>query len=138
MYKLETCSLVIEFVEVTPSGKVEITLPEIYKGFNFIKKLKENKLMHRDIKLDNFIADRNKETFLINCMKYNGSVELALNYDLMGAIYCLRNKCDASLVLGVSQKFFSSTEVCDALKLLYFTCARLDSIFEKKEQTKLY
>jgi hypothetical protein len=35
---LENCSLiVIEFVEKTPLGKVEITLPEIYQEFNIIK-----------------------------------------------------------------------------------------------------
>jgi len=36
--KLENCSLlVIEFVEKTPLGKVEITLPEICQEFNIIK-----------------------------------------------------------------------------------------------------
>lgn len=87
--------------------------------------------MFGDIKLDNFIIDDNKEMFLIDCTKYNGSVEQALNYDLMSAIYCLSNNCDASLVCSASQKFFSSTEITDALKFLYLTSARLDSIFEK-------
>lgn len=45
--------------------------------------------------------------FLIYGMKYNGSVEQVLNYDLMSAIYCLSNKCDEALTLSVLQKFFA-------------------------------
>jgi len=33
----------MEFAKGTPLGKVEITLSEIYKVFNIIKKLRENK-----------------------------------------------------------------------------------------------
>ena len=88
--------------------------------------------MYGDIKFDNFITDCNKKIFLVDCMNYNGSVEQALNYDLMSAIYCLSYKCYASLVLSLPQQFFSSAEICDALKFLYLTSARLDSIFEKE------
>jgi hypothetical protein len=106
-YKLRTCSLLVtEFVEGVPLGNVEITLTEIYKVFNVIKKLKENKLVHGDIKLDNFIVDCNDKVFLLDCMKRNGSLEQALDYGLMSAIYCLTYKYDASSIFKVSQQFF--------------------------------
>jgi tRNA A-37 threonylcarbamoyl transferase component Bud32 len=131
VYKLSTCSLLVtEFIEGMPLGNVEITPAEIYKVFNVIKKLRENTLVHGDIKLDNFIVDRNNKIFLLDCMKCNGSLEQALNYDLMCAIYCLTRKFDASCVVHISQKFFSRGEVKDALKFLHLASARLDSIFE--------
>jgi serine/threonine protein kinase len=130
-YDLSTCSLlVMEFVEGIPLGDVEITPAEIYEVFNVIKKLRENKLVHGDIKLDNFIVGCNDKIFLLDCMKSNGSLEQALNYDLMSAIYSLTCKYDASSVLNISQKFFSRVEVSDALEFLYLTSARLDSIFK--------
>lgn len=108
-------------------------MAEIYKVFNVIKKLRENKLVFGGIKLDNFIIDDNQEMFLMDCVKYNESVEQTLNYDIMSVIYRLINKCDAPLVVSVSQKFFSRTEITNALKFLYLylTSARLDSIPEK-------
>ncbi len=136
VYKLSTCSLLVtEFVEGIPLGNVEITPVEIYKVLNVIKKLRAHKLVHGDIKLDNFIVDCNDKIFLLDCMKCNSSLEQALNYDLMCAIYSLTRKYDASSVLNISQKFFSRVEVSDALKFLYLTSARLDSIFEN-DRTK--
>jgi hypothetical protein len=89
-----------------PLGNVEITLTEIYKVFNVIKKLRENQLVLGDIKLDNFIVDCNDKVFLLDCMKRNGSLEQALDYGLMSAIYCLTYKYDASSIFKVSQQFF--------------------------------
>lgn len=136
VYKLSRCSLLVtEFIQGTPLGNVEITPVEIYKLLSVVKKLRTHKMVHGDIKLDNFIVDCNDIIFLLDSMKCNSSLQQALNYDLMCAIYSLACKYDASSVLNISQKIFSRLEVSDALKFLYLTSARLDSIFEN-DKTK--
>lgn len=76
--------------------------------------------------------------FLIDCMKYNkGSLEQALNYDLINAIFCLSSKCDVCFALNASQKFFSSSEITAALKFLYLTSTRINSLSQEEEQMTL-
>ncbi len=136
VYQLNTCSLLVsEFVAGTSLGTVEITPAEIHKVLNIIKKLREHELVHGDIKLDNFIIDCSDKIFLIDCMRCNSSLEKALNYDLMCAMYSLTCKYDASSVLEISQKFFSRVEISEALTFLSLTSARFDSIL-KKDRTK--
>ncbi len=126
LYQLPTCAvLIMEFVQGTPFERSHFVKQDIVKLFTIIKQLRENQLIHGDLRRDNFLLTGNSDIYLIDYLHLKGSTQRALDYDLMSALCHLSLSTDPALVLDLARAFFPATAFKEGLPFLSFITERL-------------
>ena len=135
-YQLTTGAvLIMEFVDGVSLQRVNLKERDIGKVFEMVKQLRVHRLVHGDIRRDNFLVTADRDVCLVDYLYLAGAVERAMSYDLMSAVCHLSLSVDASVVVNAACTFFSAAELQDALPFLHFITRRLphqkrDQIFE--------
>jgi len=133
VYQLTTGAvLIMEFVDGVPLQRVNLKERDIRKVFGMVKQLRVHRLVHGDIRRDNFLVTADHDMCLIDSMYLIGAVERAMSYDLMSAVCHLSLSADASVVVNAACTFFSAAELQDALPFLHFITRRLPH--QKRDQ----
>jgi len=117
--------LIMEFVEGVSLQRVNLKERDISKVFEIVKQLRVHRLVHGDIRRDNFLVTAGRDVCLIDSMYLIGAVERAMSYDLMSAVCHLSLSADASVVVNAACTFFSAAELQDALPFLHVITRRL-------------
>ena len=117
--------LIMEFVDGVSLQRVTLKERDISKVFGIVKQLRVHRLVHGDIRRDNFLVTAGRDVCLIDSMYLIGAVERAMSYDLMSAVCHLSLSADASVVVTAACTFFSAAELQDALPFLHFITRRL-------------
>jgi len=126
VYQLTTSTvLLMEFIEGVPLELINLTEIDLVAVFKIVKQLRTHRLVHGDIRRDNFLLTAGGEGCLIDYLRLTGSVERAMSYDLMSAICHLSLSVAPAMVLEVAHRFFSAAELEEALPFLHFITRRL-------------
>jgi len=115
----------MEFVNGVPLERVELTDHNLNAVFRIVKQLRRHRLVHGDIRRDNFLATLERGICLIDYLRLTGNIERALDYDLMSAICHLSLSVDPTVVLNVARTHFSTVELKRAVPFLNFITGRL-------------
>jgi len=135
LYQLKTTDgavLLMEFVDGVSLHRVNLKERDISKVFEIVKQLRAHRLIHGDIRRDNFLVTPDRDMCLVDHLYLTGAVERAMNYDLMSAVCHLSLSAEASLVVDAARTFFSAAELQDALPFLHFITRRLPH--QKRDQ----
>jgi len=126
VFELTTgAALLMEFVSGAPLERVELTGHNLNAVFRLVKQLRRHQLVHGDIRRDNFLATQDRGMCLIDYLRLTGSLERALDYDLMSTISHLSLSVDPTVVLNVARTHFSTAELRRAVPFLDFITGRL-------------
>ena len=126
VYQLTTSAvLLMEFVEGVPLELINLEEINLVAIFKIVKQLRTHRLVHGDLRRDNFLLTAGGEGCLIDYLRLAGSVERAMSYDLMSAICHLSLSVAPAVVLEVASRFFSAAELEEALPFLHFITRRL-------------
>ena len=117
--------LLMDFVEGVSLHRVNMKESDISKVFAIVRQLRVHRLVHGDIRRDNFLVTPHRDVCLVDHLCLAGAVERAMSYDLMSAICHLSLSVDASVVVNAACTFFSAAELQDALPFLNFITRRL-------------
>jgi len=115
----------MEFVDGLPLERVELNDHNLNAVFRLVKQLRRHKLVHGDIRRDNFLATIQRGMCLIDYLRLIGNIERALDYDLMSTVCHLSLSVDPTIVLNVARTHFSTAELRRALPFLNFITGRL-------------
>jgi hypothetical protein len=118
-------ALAMEFVEGMPLQRSKLTENILNAVFSMLKQLRRHQLVHGDIRRDNFIKTIEGKICLIDHLRLVGSVEKAMDYDLMSAVCHLSLSIDATSVLNAARGHFSAAELREAIPFLSFITGRL-------------
>ena len=133
VYQLTTGAvLIMEFVDGVSLQRVNLKERDISKVFEIVKQLRVHRLVHGDIRRDNFLVTAGRDVCLVDYLYLTGAVERAMSYDLMSAVCHLSLSVDASVVVNAACTFFSAAELQDALPFLHFITRRLPH--QKRDQ----
>jgi len=124
--------LIMEFVEGVSLQRVNLKERDIGKVFEIVKQLRVHRLVHGDIRRDNFLVTAGRDVCLVDYLYLAGAVERAMSYDLMSAVCHLSLSVDASVVVHAACTFFSAAELQDALPFLNFITRRIPH--QKRDQ----
>lgn len=118
--------LIMEFIEGEPLSRVSIGRSEIDSVFRIVKTMHDNKLVHGDIKLDNFIYS-NGRIFVIDCIRINrGAIHVAQSFDLICAICTLVEMAPMSTVMEYALKYFTQEELLHAGTMIDIAVTKAD------------
>jgi len=115
----------MEFVNGVPLERVELNDHNLNAVFRLVKQLRRHKLVHGDIRRDNFLATIERGMCLIDYLPLTGNIERALDYDLMSTVSHLSLSVGPTIVLNVARTHFSTAELKRALPFLNFITGRL-------------
>lgn len=124
--------LIMEFVDGVSLQRVNLKERDISKVFEIVKQLRVHRLVHGDIRRDNFLMTAGRDVCLVDYLYLAGAVERAMSYDLMSAVCHLSLSVDASVVVHAACTFFSAAELQDALPFLNFITRRIPH--QKRDQ----
>ncbi len=123
---LPTCAaLVLEFVQGAPLERSDIQQQELVKVFSVIRQLREHRLVHGDLRRDNFLLTASSDVYLVDYLPLAGFVERLLDYDLISAVCHLSLSVPPLLVLDMARRFFPPTALKSGLPFLNFITERL-------------
>lgn len=120
--------LTLEYIKGVPLGEGIAQRQDAAHVLQIIRQLRDNQLVHGDIKLDNFVRTKNGRIYLIDCLKWTGSLLAAMHYDLACALYSLSRTLEPSAVLQVARQFFTASEISEALELIDLAGVQADTL----------
>jgi hypothetical protein len=118
-------ALIMEFIEGVPLERVKISELALSAVFRLMKQLRGRKLVHGDIRRDNFIMTAEHELCVIDYLHLAGDIERALDYDMTSAICHLSLSADPAIVLEAARAHFSTAELRGAVPFMNFITQRL-------------
>ena len=138
VYQLKTtigAVLLMDFVGGVSLHRVTMKERDVSKVFEIVRQLRAHRLVHGDIRRDNFLVTPHRDVCMVDHLCLDGAVERAMSYDLMSAICHLSLSVEPPVVVNAACTFFSAAELQDALPFLNFITRRLphqkrDQIFE--------
>jgi hypothetical protein len=132
LYQLDSCSLLLlEYIEGISLGEADLKHEDAIRILSIARQLMANRLVHGDIKLDNFVRKKDGSIYLIDCLDWTGSLQAALSYDLTNAIYSLSRKLEPITVLKMARLFFTASEIGEAIELIDAAGAQIDVITDE-------
>ncbi|MGZ4849594.1 MAG: RIO1 family regulatory kinase/ATPase domain-containing protein [Halobacteriota archaeon] len=124
--QLSTCAvLVMNFVDGASLGRAVLRREDINAVFRLLKKLRVHRLVHGDIRCDNFLHTHGGSLCMLDFLPLEGDIELGMSYDLMSAICHLSLSIDAAEVLEAASTFFPPEMLKEGLPYLSFITPRL-------------
>ena len=117
--------LLMDFVEGVSLQRVNLKERDVSKVFEIVRQLRVHRLVHGDIRRDNFLVTPQRDVCLVDYLCLAGAVERAMSYDLMSAICHLSLSVEPPVVVNAACTFFSAAELQDALPFLNFITRRL-------------
>jgi tRNA A-37 threonylcarbamoyl transferase component Bud32 len=122
----EDYMLVTEFIEGRPLSEVPLGGSEIDQIFGIIKTMHDHEFVHGDVKLDNFLASRDK-VYVVDCLKVGGTrLAAAKAFDVICALCALSQKAPVSTVMAHARKYFSSDDLLEAGAMLEVALSKAD------------
>ncbi|MDD1720640.1 MAG: hypothetical protein LUP95_01465 [Euryarchaeota archaeon] len=118
----------LEYIEGIPLGEGILRQEDAVRVLQIVRQLRDNKLVHGDIKLDNFVRVNDGSIYLIDCLNWTGSLQAATHYDLANALYSLSRKLEPSAVLKVARQFFTALEIREALEFIDLAGVQVDAL----------
>lgn len=132
LFQLDCCAfLLLEYLSGVPLGGAQVQQQNALDVLKIVRRLRDNRLVHGDIKLDNFVLTKWSELYLIDCLSCTRSLQQAFDYDLTGAIYSLSRRLHPADVLRIAALFFSASEIEAALGLIDIAGAQIDVLTEQ-------
>jgi hypothetical protein len=126
VYQLTSSAvLIMQFVDGAPLERLNLRERDISNVFNIVKQLRVHRLIHGDIRRDNFLVTAGHDVCLLDSMWLTGNTKCAADYDLMSAICHLSLSADPLVVCNAAYKFFSAAELKETLPFLNFITRRL-------------
>ncbi len=120
--------LILEYLEGTPLGEGILRREDAVRALRIVRQLRDNKLVHGDVKLDNFVRANDGNIYLIDCLNWAGPLRAAMHYDLASALYSLSRRLEPSAVLQVARQFFTALEISEALELIDLAGVQADAL----------
>ncbi|MGZ4903946.1 MAG: hypothetical protein ACXVIP_01325 [Halobacteriota archaeon] len=120
--------LTLEYIKGIPLGEGTARRQDAVHVLQIVRQLRDNKLVHGDIKLDNFVRTKDGSIYLIDCLNWTGPLLAAMHYDLASAIYSLSQKLEPSAVLQVARQSFTVSEISGALELIDLAGVQADAL----------
>ena len=118
--------LVTEYIAGQPLSEVSITGDGIDQVLDIVKTMHEHRLVHGDVKLDNFMFSRGR-VFVLDCLKMGGSaLRAAESFDLMCALCALSQKAPVAMVIAHARERFSPEELRKAAEFLDIAVSKAD------------
>jgi tRNA A-37 threonylcarbamoyl transferase component Bud32 len=103
--------LVMEFIEGKPVSKVEMSGDMMDKLFVILKKMRENGILHGDVKLDNFMLS-NGRVYVFDCLNIGRSgIEEAAAFDLACLLCALSDRRPPADVISRARRFYSTYDL---------------------------
>ena len=96
----------MDFVEGVSLQRVNLKERDVSKVFAIVKQLRAHRLVHGDIRRDNFLVTPHRDVCLVDHLCLAGAVERAMSYDLMSAICHLSLTVDESVVVNARTRSF--------------------------------
>ncbi|WP_158308914.1 RIO1 family regulatory kinase/ATPase domain-containing protein [Methanocella arvoryzae] len=118
--------LVTEFIEGRTLSDVAMGVEEISEVLAILKKMHDSKVIHGDIKLDNFLYSDGK-IYLVDCLKIgHTALPVAQAFDLICALCSLCEKAPVDTVISLARSHFTENELLYAGTLLDIAVAKAD------------
>ncbi len=122
----EDYMLVTEFIEGKTLSDVTLGTAEISDVLATLKKMHDSKVIHGDIKLDNFLYSGGK-VYLIDCLKIgHTTLPVAQAFDLICALCSLCEKAPVDTVMGLARRHFTEDELTYAGTMLDVAVSKVD------------
>lgn len=122
----EDYMLVTEFIEGKNLSEVTLGTAEISEVLAILKKMHDSKVIHGDIKLDNFLYSDGK-IYLVDCLKIgHTTLPVAQAFDLICALCSLCEKAPVKAVMGEARRHFTEEELLFAGNLLDIAVSKVD------------
>jgi len=132
LYQFDSCSLLLlEYIEGVPLGEADLKHKDAIRILSIARQLMDNRLVHGDIKLDNFVRRKDGSIYLMDCLDWTGSLKAALSYDLTNTIYSLSRKLEPITVLKMARLFFTASEIAKAIELIDAAGAQIDVLTDE-------
>jgi|GEM_PF-359395 len=132
LFQFDSCSLLLlEYIEGIPLGEADLTHEDAIRILSISRQLMANRLVHGDIKLDNFLRRKDGSIYLIDCLDWTGSLQAALSYDLANTLYSLSRKLEPVTVLKMTRLFFTAAEIAEAIELIDAAGAQIDVVTDE-------
>ena len=123
--------LMLEYINGTPLGEGILRQGDAERVLQIVKQLWDGKLVHGDIKLDNFVRTKGGSIYVLDCLNWTGSLQAAMCYDLASALVCLSRKLKPYTVLKIANQFFTTLEIRGALSLIELAGVQLDALTDE-------
>jgi len=123
--------LMLEYIKGTPLGGGILRQGDAERVLHVVKHLWDSRLVHGDIKLDNFIRTKDGSIYLSDCLNWTGSRQAAMYYDLASALLCLSRKLEPYTVLKIAHQFFTALEIREVLPLIDLAGVQLDALTDE-------
>jgi hypothetical protein len=118
-------ALIMEFIEGVPLERVKISEHALNAVFRLIKQLRGRKLVHGDVRRDNFIMTGEHELCVIDYLHLAGDIKRALDYDMTSALCHLSLSVGPAIVLEAARAYLSTAELRGAVPFVNFITQRL-------------
>ncbi|BAI60194.1 conserved hypothetical protein [Methanocella paludicola SANAE] len=103
--------LVMEYIDGKPLSKAEMSGEIMDQLFLILKKMRENGILHGDVKLDNFMLS-NGRVYVFDCLKIDRSgIEEAAAFDLACLLCALSGRLPPGEVVKNARKFYSPSDL---------------------------
>ncbi len=123
--------LMLEYIRGAPLGEGSLQRKDALQVLQIVRRLRDNTLVHGDIKLDNFLRAADRSVYLIDCLSWTGSLRAAMHYDLASALYSLSRKLEPFVVLQVAHQLFTAAAIHEALELIDLAGVQADALTDR-------